>query len=110
MARSEARPRRNEQLPVLPAPEPLAPLGGTPAAPVAFAWAAVPGATGYRLQVAPSATFTSGVYVVTTTAATGAVLPSWQRLRPGATYHWRVQARTGAGDGLWSAPLAFTAP
>jgi hypothetical protein len=63
-----------------------------------FDWSTVDGATSYQIQVDDGVGFSSPV-IDATTLSSNFTPPS--ALAPG-TYHWRVRAANGCGDGSWS--------
>ncbi len=65
-----------------------------------FSWNAVPGATGYELQIADSE---AGVETSPATSVTGTSYTPTSALTKGKTHYWRVRAKDGAGQyGAWS--------
>ncbi len=65
-----------------------------------FSWNAVPGATGYELQIADSQ---AGVETAPATSVTGTSYTPTSALTKGKTHYWRVRAKDGAGQyGAWS--------
>jgi len=96
----------------VPAPCPTQPVAGRPVdtdAPV-FDWTPVPGASGYRVQIASTEAFDTMHYDETTER--GSALPLAPMLPDDATtLYWRVQA-AGAGEERsgWSAPAHFAVP
>lgn len=66
---------------------------------VPLTWDAVPGATGYRVQVGVDDTWSAAPVLSADTVATELVLPVWL---PHATYVWRVAALSGTDVGAWS--------
>lgn len=73
---------------------------------VVLAWAAVPGALGYRVQVSQDGDFSDDVVTLdASSVATRLTLPGWL---PYAAYRWRVAAQQVTGHGFWSASGAFT--
>ena len=72
-----------------------------------LAWAAVPDAARYRVQVSAYPDFTRPV---TDTSVSGTEYTAPAPLTEGRTYHWRVGALDAYGAGAWSAPGRFTVP
>lgn len=93
----------------------VAPQSGTLTAPAdgainqplrpAFSWAAFPGASQYRLQIATDAGFSNLVLneVVSGTSHTPAV-----NLASNSVHHWRVAGVNDCGEGVFSAAHSFT--
>lgn len=101
----EASPvRTDEPVADVPAPRPLAPLGGAVVDHHALSlrWRAVPGATSYDVEVSPDVAFAEHVLalppVPSVEVSLGGVLPP-----AGAQLAWRVRARTSDGVSPWSA-------
>ena len=97
-------------VPVLAAPALLGPLPSeqlqAALKDVVLAWRAVPGATGYRVQVSQDGDFSGDDLTVDeTTVATRLALPADL---PNAAYRWRVSATQKTGHGAWSAAGSFT--
>ena len=89
------------------APELLAPANGSQTYDNLpdFAWAAVDGASSYRVQISTESDFDSLLHdaVVTETGYTPPTV-----LEDGDTYYWRVASQNAMGeDGTWSAPWAL---
>jgi trimeric autotransporter adhesin len=76
--------------------------------PITLQWSAVPGATGYRVQVATDYPF-ANITVNLTTANTFATLPP---LPLGKQYWWRVRVEGAGGTqiGEFTAPWRFSIP
>lgn len=70
-----------------------------------LSWSAVPGATGYRVQLSKNDTFSSSVIDDSTITETSRSLSG---LSNGTTYYWRVSARNAGGTSLWSTVFKFT--
>lgn len=88
---------------VTPPPRPSSPLNGAvvDGASVTFVWNDVPGATGYRLQVAPDRQFVRDVLEIETGVSTNVTLRD--TLLPSETPRfWRVQAERQDGPTRWS--------
>lgn len=68
-------------------------------------WAAIPGATGYLVQVATDAAFTNIVRSATVTTTSYSVSPA---LNVSTGYFWRVRATNACGDGAFSPVFQFT--
>ncbi|WP_225408336.1 endopeptidase [Stigmatella hybrida] len=68
-------------------------------------WSDVTGATGYQVQVATDAAFTSVVASATPTASTWTVSPG---LASNTAYYWRVRANDTCGAGAYSSAFKFT--
>jgi subtilisin-like proprotein convertase family protein len=68
-----------------------------------FAWATVPFATGYTLEISTSLLFDSNVRVVPTTASAINGLS----LEFGTVYYWRVKSSNLCGDGPYSEVFSF---
>ena len=114
-------PWRTIHIDRLPAPAMFAPAHGSTQPDVPrFAWAPVPGATEYEMQLSADPSFTGEVITVFSNdtaieagqaAAWGAV-SSVPTLLDGTTYHWRVRGQTDVVDAhtvsAWSAVRAFT--
>ncbi len=77
---------------------------GTARQPV-FTWAADAAATGYTIEIANDAAFTSIVETGTPPAATYTVTTV---LQPMTTYYWRVRANSPCGNSAVSAARSFT--
>lgn len=71
---------------------------------VSFQWAAVPGASGYDLQVSTSASFNSLVGEANGVTQTTRQLGPFD---PDETYYWRVRAFNASGNGPWSGARSF---
>lgn len=71
-----------------------------------FEWEAVENATGYTIQVARNAVFTSMVTTGSTNAATLSFKPPIA-LPGGLTLYWRVQAKAANGPSAWSEARSF---
>lgn len=69
-------------------------------------WAAVTGATSYRIQIASDALFEDIVQAATVTAPTSIYTAT--TLTEDATFYWRVRAINANGNGPWSAVRSFT--
>ena len=67
-------------------------------------WQAIPGATGYRVELATDASFTT----LWTSANTTATSLNVSGLGVYTVYRWRVRASNGYGDGNWSEVRTFT--
>lgn len=89
------------------APTLLSPTNGTGGVATActLTWRAMPGATGYHVQVARTPNFTTPILDSANVAGTEIEVSG---LAQGATYYWRAAARNQAGSGPWSAPWSFT--
>ncbi|MCB2408544.1 reprolysin-like metallopeptidase [Hymenobacter lucidus] len=70
-----------------------------------FSWNAVPNATGYEIEVATNATFTSPI--VALTAVTGTSFTPSISLQPNTTYYWRVRATSPCATAPFSAVTQF---
>lgn len=68
-------------------------------------WAAVVGATGYFVQIATSAAFTT---IVDSATLSGTSYTSAVLLNVGQTYHWRVRSINPCGDSAFAASRQFT--
>ena len=68
-------------------------------------WSAVAGATGYFVQIATSATFTT---IVDSATLTGNSYTSAVLLNIGQTYHWRVRSINPCGDSAFATSRQFT--
>lgn len=102
---ADAPTRRPLQL-----PEPVAPAGGIPVDghAASFSWQGVPGAEGYRVQVAVDAAFEQ-CYCDAEVGRTTLLTLMDTLPVDGTTCYWRVCAgRDGEAD-PWSAPAAFRA-
>jgi hypothetical protein len=102
------------QLPVAPTlTSPGEAIGGTPPTISSllppFDWEAQSDATGYRIQLSKSSTFSTTV-VNSTTTTDSFTLASWQSLTPNTQYWWRVQATNSVGTGPWSTVFTFMTP
>jgi FtsP/CotA-like multicopper oxidase with cupredoxin domain len=76
---------------------------------VALAWTNnEPTATGFTIQRATDAGFTTGVITFTTTGATPTYVNVYG-VAANTTYHYRVRATEGANTSPWSAPVSITA-
>ncbi len=86
----------------------LAAPGGTiTTAGPTFAWSAVPGAAGYRVEIA-DVTGGASILVVGPTNVAGTSYSPAAVLTPGHTYQWQVAAFDSAGVmGPWSSPTTF---
>lgn len=91
-------------------PRPLSPLDGAvvDASAVPFSWRGVPGATGYRLQVASSPDFTGDVLDVDAGETTALTLYGALPVRESELV-WRVRADRADGEGAWSGYGRFVA-
>ena len=91
-------------------PRPLAPLDGAvvDASAVPFSWRGVPGATGYRLQVASSPDFTGDVLDVDAGETTALTLYGALPVRD-TEFVWRIRAEGIAGEAAWSGYGRFVA-
>jgi hypothetical protein len=91
-------------------PRPLAPLDGAvvDASAVPFSWRGVPGATGYRLQVAARPDFTDDVLEVDAGATTSLTLYGALPVRD-AEFAWRVRADGVGSESAWSGYGRFVA-
>ena len=89
---------------------PLAPVGGAPvdAAAVPLRWTSVPGATGYRLQVAADRAFERPLFDVPLGPSTSMTLYGLLPER-GQTFYWRVESTGGEGAKRWSEAATFRA-
>ncbi|MFB6279816.1 MAG: DNA-binding protein [Salinibacter sp.] len=93
------------------APVPLQPEG-TEEAPVdqsavTFSWEAIPEASGYQLQVAPTENVADPHVDFTVDRTTSVTLYDVLPIEA-ATYHWRIRALFRVADpGPWSSPVAF---
>jgi hypothetical protein len=93
------------------APVPLQPEG-TGEAPVdqgavPFSWEAIPEASGYQLQVAPTESVADPHVDLTVDRTTSVTLYDVLPVEA-ATYHWRIRALFRVADpGPWSSPVAF---
>ncbi len=93
------------------APVPLQPEG-TEEAPVdqgavPFSWEAIPEASGYQLQVAPTESVADPHVDLTVDRTTSVTLYDVLPVEA-ATYHWRIRALFRVADpGPWSSPVAF---
>ncbi|MBI2398557.1 MAG: DUF11 domain-containing protein [Xanthomonadales bacterium] len=67
-------------------------------------WDAIAGASGYLVEVATDAGFTSIVHTATITGTSRQV----GGLAPNTPYYWRVRASNACGDGSYSAVRSFT--
>jgi len=78
-------------------------------APVIVTWAYAPAGdqTGFVIQRATNAAFTTGV--TTFTAAANAIRYSDTQTKAGTTYYYRVAASNALGNGLWSNSSSITA-
>lgn len=97
-------PLREPAVTTTAAPIAIAPVGAVDSVP-ALVWSAVPHATRYR------ATLHSGEGTAvwrTETTDTVAALPDTVRLRPGASYFWKVEAETGFDRWVTSDLVDFT--
>lgn len=88
------------------APRPLAPVGSAVRGDTLI-WSSVPGADVYAIRLFDAG---SGVLWEGQTSDTLATLPATVGLRAGATYYWRVEARTGFGRSAASDLVEFIAP
>jgi WD40 repeat protein len=96
---------------------PIAPMLSSPAdkstnvppASVTLHWKPVPGATSYKLEVAMTASFSSGVTPATIPAAAPDTGYSYTltALQPGVTYYWHVAGRNTVGLGSYSPTWSF---
>lgn len=88
------------------APHPVAPLGGAPvdAAAAEFRWTPVPGAAGYRLQIAPTPDFSYEVIEVEAGPAASLTLHDTLPVGEEKDLFWRVGV---AGASMWSHPQRF---
>ncbi len=94
---------------VPPVPAPVAPPDGAQGVRVrdiVLQWSAVPAATSYRLQVDDDPAFSSPEADVTGIGDNSFTLDG--PLSPATTYHWRVSAANGCGEGEFSEPFSFT--
>ncbi len=89
-------------VPVLASPADAATNVGMPAL---LRWRTADRATGYRLQVATSNTFASGVVLDDSTITD--TTKSVNGLAGKTTYYWRVSARNGAGVSAFTAARSF---
>ncbi|MEP0548817.1 MAG: hypothetical protein ABJF88_17910 [Rhodothermales bacterium] len=91
-------------------PRPLAPLDGAvvDASAVPFSWRGVPGATGYRLQVAASPDFAGDVLEVNAGETTALTLYGALPVRE-TELVWRVRAEGIPGEAAWSGYGRFVA-
>lgn len=91
-------------------PRPLAPLDGAvvDASAVPFSWRGVPGAAGYRLQVAASPDFAGDVLEVDAGETTALTLYGALPVRD-TEFVWRIRAEGVAGEGAWSGYGRFVA-
>lgn len=71
---------------------------------LALTWQPITGATGYRVELATDATFTT----LWTSANTTATSLNVSGLGVYTVYRWRVRASNGYGDGNWSEVRTFT--
>jgi large repetitive protein len=69
-------------------------------------WSDVTGASGYRLQIATTSSFTAPVLDVTIDSVSHYVVPSGI-LQGYTQYYWRVATLNGGGQGSWSSPYNF---
>ena len=95
---------REPPITVVGGPTLIAPRGGVAAAP-ALLWTHVPRAERYRLRLYNS---TGTALWETETTDTMATLPSTVRLARGATYFWKVEAKTGRKRWVASDLMQFT--
>ncbi len=73
-----------------------------------FAWASVPGASAYQLQMSQTSTFATLVHQASAIATTDYTVTDGSDL-PDGKYYWRVQGVTSAGvAGRWSAAWVIT--
>ncbi|HYE57300.1 MAG TPA: hypothetical protein VD948_02295, partial [Rhodothermales bacterium] len=93
-------------LPV-PAPTATSPANGATGVSMSptLTWAAVPGATGYEVEVATDADFTN---VVTRQAGLTVTSLTLSGLASNTAYFWRVRGTVGGGAGAYSAVRSFT--
>jgi lysyl endopeptidase len=84
-----------------------APANGATAVTTAptLTWSAIPGASGYLVQVATDAAFTNIVATGNVTGTSYTVSPTLQTT---TNYFWRVRASNTCGDGAFSAVSSFT--
>jgi hypothetical protein len=68
-------------------------------------WGAVPGATGYFVQIATSGAYTT---IVDSATVTGTSYASGVLLNVGQTYHWRVRSINPCGESAFSNSRQFT--
>ena len=73
-----------------------------------MAWAAVPGATSYQIQVSTNSWFGTRVVDAVVTGATS-YTPTVD-LAVAAYAYWRVRATNGAGTGPWAVTQSFYVP
>jgi hypothetical protein len=82
----------------------IGPSGSGTSFPVTFTWTAVPGATGYQLNISTTHTF-STTYI----AISGGGTTSVMRNLPPHVYYWRIRATSSLfGPGAWSVVLSFS--
>jgi hypothetical protein len=91
----------------LPAPALLGPDSGSQklALPITLSWAAVPGATGYWVQMATDPAFNTLAFSDSTITASGEQVSG---LPLNTQYFWRVSTKNSLGFGLFSAPWSLT--
>jgi hypothetical protein len=72
-----------------------------------FDWSDVSGATGYTFQLSASASFTTALINVSTSAASSQYTPT-SPLPGGVDLYWRVQTKAVNGPSAWSQVFVFT--
>lgn len=87
-------------------PRPITPVGSAARADTLM-WSSVPSADAYAIRVFDAS---SNVLWEGQTTDTVAALPATVGLRAGATYYWKVEARTGFGRWAASDLVEFIAP
>jgi anti-sigma factor RsiW len=87
------------------APRPLAPVGSVIRGDT-LVWSSVPGADAYAIRLFDA----SNMLWEGQTTDTVATLPASVGLRAGATYYWKVEARTGFGRWVASELVEFMPP
>lgn len=88
------------------APRPIVPVGSVDRGDTLL-WSSVPGADAYAIRLYDAS---SNVLWEEQTTDTVAALPATIGLRAGATYYWKVDARTGFGRWAASDLVEFIAP
>ncbi len=88
------------------------PANGADVANVAptLSWQADPYATGYRIQISVSGSFTGTLAADTTVAVPQYSRPSWAALKTDTVYYWRVAGTNSVGTGEWSDVWTFHTP